>query len=65
MILLELLVDAGEVPVAIEHVKKVGEISPPMLHELHAEFLSSLSSSSKQRPMLEFIQVIEALQRNL
>ncbi|PWA61163.1 ACT domain-containing protein [Artemisia annua] len=65
MILLELLVDAGEVPVAIEHVKKVGEISPRMLHELHAEFLSSLSSSSKQRPMLEFIQVIESLQRNL
>ncbi|GJZ53612.1 pentatricopeptide repeat-containing protein [Tanacetum coccineum] len=65
MILLKLLVDAGEVPVAIEHVKKVGEMSPQMLHELHAEFLSSLSSSSKLRPMLELIQVIEALQRNL
>ncbi|KAI7737255.1 hypothetical protein M8C21_022988 [Ambrosia artemisiifolia] len=59
MILLKCLADAGEVSVAIEHIKKMGKMSPPLLHELHAELLSSLSSSSKPQLILEMIQVIE------
>lgn len=64
MILLKCLADAGEFHVAIEHVKKVGEMSPPMLHELRTELLSSLSSSSKPQPILELVQVIESHYQN-
>ncbi|KAI3666048.1 hypothetical protein L6452_44686 [Arctium lappa] len=59
MMLLKCLVDAGEVDVAIEHMKRVGEMRPPMLNEL----LSWLASSSKPQPILELIQAIEGLQQ--
>nr|XP_043639662.1 pentatricopeptide repeat-containing protein At5g14080 [Erigeron canadensis] len=64
MILLKCLADAGEVPLAIEHIKMIGKMSPPMMHELRTGFLSSLSSPSKPQPILEIIQVIETLQLN-
>nr|GEV50625.1 RNA-directed DNA polymerase, eukaryota, nucleotide-binding alpha-beta plait domain protein [Tanacetum cinerariifolium] len=57
MILQKYLVDAGEVLVAIEHVKKVGEMSARMLHEPRAALLSSVSSTSKPQPILKLIQV--------
>lgn len=59
MILLKRLVDAGEFSIAIGHVKRVVEKSPPLLHELRCELFSWLSSSSKQEPILELIQVID------
>ncbi|XP_024974078.1 pentatricopeptide repeat-containing protein At5g14080 isoform X2 [Cynara cardunculus var. scolymus] len=64
MMLLKCLVDAGEVVVAIEHMKRVGEMWPSMLNELHAELLSWFTSSPKPQPILEFIQAIEGLQQN-
>lgn len=64
MMLLKCVADAGEDSVAIEHIKKIGEISPPMLHELRSELLSSLSSLSKPQPIFKLIQVIEELLQN-
>ncbi|CAI9277227.1 unnamed protein product [Lactuca saligna] len=59
MILLKCLVDARELGIAIKHVKRVVEKSPPLLHELRCELFSWLSSSSKQEPILELIKVID------
>ncbi|XP_076893086.1 pentatricopeptide repeat-containing protein At5g14080 [Bidens hawaiensis] len=59
IILLKCLADAGKVSVAIEHMKKLGEISLLSLHELRAELISSFSSSSKPQLILELNRVIE------
>ncbi|KAK9052279.1 hypothetical protein SSX86_028908 [Deinandra increscens subsp. villosa] len=58
MILLNYLADAGEFSVAFEHVKRFGEISVPLLHELRAELFSSLPSSSKQQLMIQAIETL-------
>lgn len=59
MMLLKCLADAGEVAVAIEHMKRVGEMWPRMLNEFRVELLSWLTSWSKPQPILELIQAIE------
>ncbi|XP_071703046.1 pentatricopeptide repeat-containing protein At5g14080 [Rutidosis leptorrhynchoides] len=64
MMLLKCLADAGEIDVAIEHMTKVGQLSPSMLHELRVELLSSLSSSSKSQKILELVRVIDSLYQN-
>lgn len=59
VILLKYLADSGEVSLAIEHIKWVGDNLPLMLDAICTELLVSLSSSSKPDPVLRMIQAAQ------
>lgn len=59
VILLKYLANSGEVSLAIEHIKWVGDNSPLMLDAICTELLASLSSSSKPDPVLQMIQAAQ------
>lgn len=61
VILLKYLADAGEVPIAIEHVNWVRETSPSMLQMIRTELSASLSSSSKPEPILQLLQKVQEI----
>lgn len=61
VILLKYLADAGEVPIAIEHVKWVRETSPSMLQMISAKLSASLSSSSKPELILGLLQKVQEI----
>ncbi|KAL7257148.1 hypothetical protein ACSBR1_010970 [Camellia fascicularis] len=59
VILLQCLLEAAEIPVAIEHIKLVRENSAIMLQAICSELLASLSSSSKPEPILQLLQAVQ------
>ncbi|CAK9183711.1 unnamed protein product [Ilex paraguariensis] len=59
VILLKCLADAREVPIAIEHIKWIGDESPLMLYAICTELLASHSSSSKPDPTMQLIQAMQ------
>lgn len=62
VILIKCLADAGQIPIAIEHIKRVGENFPLMLPTVHTELSTLLSSSSKSEPLLLLIQLAQEKQ---
>ena len=58
-ILLNCLLEAAEISVAIEHIKSVREKSALMLQPICSELLASFSSSSKAEPILQFLQPVK------
>lgn len=61
VILLKCLADAGEVPIAVEHIKWVRETSPSMLQMISTELLASLSSPSTPEPVLQVLQTVREM----
>ncbi|PSR87461.1 Pentatricopeptide repeat-containing protein [Actinidia chinensis var. chinensis] len=59
VILLNCLLEAAEISVAIEHIKSVREKSALMLQPICSELLASFSSSSKAEPILQFLQPVK------
>ncbi|KAL6960399.1 hypothetical protein U1Q18_038165 [Sarracenia purpurea var. burkii] len=59
VILLKCLLEATEIPVAIEHIKSFRENSDLTLHGIYRELLASLSSSSKPGPILQLLLVVQ------
>ncbi|XP_022939514.1 pentatricopeptide repeat-containing protein At5g14080 isoform X1 [Cucurbita moschata] len=61
--LLKGFADAGEVPLAKQHVEWVQETSPSMLSVISSELLAFLPSSPKADPILQILQTIQELSR--
>ncbi|KAJ4954804.1 hypothetical protein NE237_011587 [Protea cynaroides] len=59
VILLKCLVDAGELRIAIEHVKWVRDTSPSILRLISTELEASLSSSLNPEPILQLLSKIK------
>uniref|UniRef100_A0A7N0ZZA6 Pentatricopeptide repeat-containing protein n=1 Tax=Kalanchoe fedtschenkoi TaxID=63787 RepID=A0A7N0ZZA6_KALFE len=57
--LLRYLADAGEVPLAIKHIKGIREFSPAMLKPISSELSGSLSSAPNPNPIIHLVQVIQ------
>lgn len=57
MVLLKCLADAEEVPIAVEHVKQIGNTSRSMLQIIFTELLALLSSS-KPEPIIHLLQAL-------
>ncbi|KAJ8752541.1 hypothetical protein K2173_004829 [Erythroxylum novogranatense] len=58
LVLLKHLAEAEEVPIAIDHLRRVHANSPSILREIVSELLAFLSSSSKPEPVLHLLQVM-------
>lgn len=58
MIFLKCLADAGEVPIAIEHITWVGEISPSMIEAVYTELLTSISATMKAEPLVKLLRAM-------
>ncbi|KAL5581405.1 hypothetical protein UlMin_013847 [Ulmus minor] len=61
VILLKCVTDAGEFPIAIEHIKRVRETSSPMLHLIYTELSASLLSSTKPETILRLLQAMQEI----
>lgn len=59
VILLKCLLEAAEIPIAIEHITSVGKNSGSMLQAVCNEFLASVSSLSKGEPLLQLLQAMQ------
>ncbi|XP_057984245.1 pentatricopeptide repeat-containing protein At5g14080 [Malania oleifera] len=59
VILLKCLADAREIPIAIEHIKWVGNTSPSMLEAISTELLASLSSSPRPELIQQLLQAMQ------
>ncbi|XP_075106681.1 pentatricopeptide repeat-containing protein At5g14080-like [Nicotiana tabacum] len=59
LIFLKFLADAGEISMAVEHLKWIQGKSPSMYQALSNEILASISSSSKPDPILKLFQVMQ------
>lgn len=59
LIFLKFLADAGEISLAVEHLKWIQGKSPSMYQALSNEILASISSSSKPDPILKLFQVMQ------
>ncbi|CAM8980641.1 unnamed protein product [Rhodiola kirilowii] len=57
--LLRFLADAGEVPLAIKHIKGIKESFRTMLKPISSELLGSLSSAPNPNPITQLLQVIQ------
>ncbi|KAJ8546449.1 hypothetical protein K7X08_019032 [Anisodus acutangulus] len=65
LIFLKFLADAGEISLAVEHVKWIQGKSPLMHQALSNEILASISSSSKPDPILKLFQVMQENRLNI
>lgn len=59
VILLKCLLEAAEIPIAIEHITSVRKNSASMLQAVCNEFLASISSLSKGEPLLQLLQAMQ------
>lgn len=57
--MLKCMADAGELALAIEHMKWASDNSPSVLHAVIAELLASLSSSTKPDLLGQIIQSVQ------
>ncbi|XP_058185986.1 pentatricopeptide repeat-containing protein At5g14080 [Rhododendron vialii] len=59
VILLKCLLEAAEIPVAIEHITSVGKNSASMLPAICNKLVASVSSLSKAKPLLQLLQSMQ------
>lgn len=58
VILLKYIADAGQIPLAVEHIKQIKINSAMLLQNISSELLSLVSSSSNSDPILQLLQEI-------
>lgn len=61
IVLLKCLADAGEIPIAIEHLRWVQDNLPTMLQDICTGLLASLSVSKCPEPILQFLQRMQGV----
>lgn len=59
VILLKCLLEAAEIPVAIEHITSVGKNSASMLPPICNKLVAPISSLSKAEPLLQLLQAMQ------